>query len=65
MSCDLLDFEPVAGAVVLPGRDFTSADTWREIQSKLGDRRQLDLVLSDMAPNVSGKQHAAFINITA
>ena len=45
--------EPVKGAVILPGRDFTSADTWREIRAAIAGR-EVQAVLSDMAPNVSG-----------
>jgi len=65
VACDLLDIEPVPGAVVLPNRDFTKVDTWREIRSELGDRR-IDVVLSDMAPNVSGNyslDHEAIIHL--
>ena len=32
VSCDLLTMDPVPGAVILPGRDFTKADTWRQIR---------------------------------
>lgn len=56
VSCDLLDIEPVSGAVVLPGSDFTSPHTWRHIRHVVGNRN-IDLVLSDMAPNVSGQSH--------
>ena len=38
VSCDLLDMEPVPGAITLPGRDFTNPQTWAEIKSLLGNR---------------------------
>ena len=39
VACDLLPLDPVPGAVTLPGRDFTAADTWREIREALGGRK--------------------------
>ena len=65
VSCDLLHMEPVPGAVTLSGRDFTSQQTWTEINNIVGDRN-IDLVLSDMAPNVSGNSsmdHDAITNL--
>jgi len=65
VACDLLNIEPVPGAIVLPNRDFTKVDTWREIRSELGER-SIDVVLSDMAPNVSGNfslDHEAIIHL--
>ena len=53
VACDLLTFEPVEGAVILPARDFTSNQTQEEMVRLLGERR-VNVVLSDMAPNVSG-----------
>ena len=53
VSCDLLNMEPVPGAVLLTNRDFTKVETWREIRSVVGDNK-IQVVLSDMAPNVSG-----------
>ena len=44
VACDLLDMEPVTGAVTLPGRDFTKPDTWTEIKDIVGDRN-IDIVL--------------------
>ena len=38
VSCDLLDMDPVPGAVTLSGRDFTNPLTWQEIKSSVGDR---------------------------
>merc|ERR1712059_1278 len=55
VACDLLQVEPVEGAVILSHYDFTSLSTKSSIVSSLGGR-SLDLVLSDMAPNVSGNR---------
>ena len=44
VSCDLLDMEPVSGAVTLPGRDFTNPSTWQEIKSIVGERN-IEVVL--------------------
>jgi len=65
VKCDFVDvicdfffwFEPVDGALMLPGRDFTLENTQQEIV-KLLSGRNVDLVLSDMAPNVSGNSDA-------
>jgi len=53
VACDLLDIEPVAGALILPNTDFTHTSTQEKIKTLL-DGRMPDIVLSDMAPNVSG-----------
>lgn len=49
---DLLPFEAVEGACLLQG-DFTDAATRARIEA-LSEGAQFDLVLSDMAPNISG-----------
>jgi 23S rRNA (uridine2552-2'-O)-methyltransferase len=49
---DLLDMEPLAGVQVLKG-DFREAPVLAELRASLGDGA-LDLILSDMAPNISG-----------
>jgi len=49
---DLLEIEPLAGAMFLRG-DFEDESVEAELARRLGDRRA-DLVLSDMAPNMSG-----------
>ncbi len=49
---DLLEMKPVPGAVILQG-DFTVAATLEALLSAL-DGRDADLVISDMAPNLSG-----------
>jgi 23S rRNA (uridine2552-2'-O)-methyltransferase len=49
---DLLAMEPVGGARFIEG-DCRDAETHEKIRSQLGDRA-LDLVISDMAPNITG-----------
>ena len=49
---DLLPFEEIKGAQLIQG-DFTEAKTLKTIQSLTNDQ-PFDLVLSDMAPNISG-----------
>jgi 23S rRNA (uridine2552-2'-O)-methyltransferase len=49
---DLLDIEPLAGAVLIKG-DFTEDKVLAELLVVLEDR-PVDLVISDMAPNLSG-----------
>lgn len=53
VACDLIDFEPVDGALILPRTDFTRQSSQEQIKELLGDKKP-DVVLSDMAPNVSG-----------
>jgi len=53
VACDLLPLEPVQGALVLAPRDFTLKETQEEIRKGIGDR-QIDVVLSDMAPSNPG-----------
>jgi len=52
LALDLLAMEPVDGVEVLQG-DFREDAVLARLESLLGDT-QVDLVLSDMAPNVSG-----------
>jgi 23S rRNA (uridine2552-2'-O)-methyltransferase len=49
---DLLPIEPIAGVELIQG-DFTEQATLQKIL-ELVDNQPLDLVLSDMAPNISG-----------
>lgn len=49
---DLLPVEPLAGAVFVQG-DFTEADGLARLEAAVG-AGGIDLVLSDMAPNISG-----------
>ncbi|MDT8438168.1 MAG: RlmE family RNA methyltransferase [Wenzhouxiangellaceae bacterium] len=52
IALDLLPIEPIDGVQAIEG-DFHAAEVLAELERALGGRR-LDLVLSDMAPNVSG-----------
>jgi 23S rRNA (uridine2552-2'-O)-methyltransferase len=52
IAVDLLDMEPVAGVTFIQG-DFSTDETLAAIDAALGGR-PVDLVLSDMAPNMSG-----------
>ncbi len=52
IALDLLPIEPIAGVEFLQG-DFTEQETLDRLLAILGDSR-VDLVLSDMAPNLSG-----------
>lgn len=49
---DILPMEPLDGAHIIEG-DFTEEEPLRELEAALGGD-PLDLVLSDMAPNMSG-----------
>lgn len=52
IALDLLAMEPIVGVECLQG-DFTEAETLNRLL-KLIDNQKCDLVLSDMAPNLSG-----------
>ena len=52
LALDLLDMEPIPGVTLLTG-DFREDDVLADLRSRLGGMT-LDLVLSDMAPNISG-----------
>lgn len=52
IALDLLDFEPIAGVEFIQG-DFRDAAVLARLESALAGR-QVDLVLSDMAPNMTG-----------
>jgi 23S rRNA (uridine2552-2'-O)-methyltransferase len=52
VAVDLLEMEPLHGVVFLRG-DFFEDATWRALETEL-DGRRADIVLSDMAPNLSG-----------
>jgi 23S rRNA (uridine2552-2'-O)-methyltransferase len=51
---DLVPMEPVAGVTFIEG-DFTAAETLAALKAALGGV-QVDLVLSDMAPNITGNR---------
>ena len=52
VALDLLPMEPIAGVEFLQG-DFTEEETLNALLALI-DNRKFDLVLSDMAPNLSG-----------
>ena len=52
IALDLLDFEPIEGVTFLQG-DFREDDVLGALESELAGR-PVDVVLSDMAPNLSG-----------
>lgn len=52
LACDLLPMEPLPGVEFLQG-DFTEPEVLAELRQALGSRLA-DVVISDMAPNISG-----------
>lgn len=52
VALDVLDFEPIEGVEFIQG-DFREAEVLARLEAVLGGRR-VDLVVSDMAPNLSG-----------
>jgi 23S rRNA (uridine2552-2'-O)-methyltransferase len=52
IALDLLDFEPIEGVTFLQG-DFHEDDAVRRLEAELAGR-PVDLVVSDLAPNLSG-----------
>jgi 23S rRNA (uridine2552-2'-O)-methyltransferase len=52
LALDVLDMEPLTGVEFLKG-DFRESEVLAAIEEQLGESR-VDLVLSDMAPNLSG-----------
>jgi len=52
LAVDLLPMEPVEGVHFIQG-DFTEADVLAQLQAIVGDR-PVDVVVSDVAPNLSG-----------
>jgi 23S rRNA (uridine2552-2'-O)-methyltransferase len=56
IALDVLDFEPVEGVQFIQG-DFREDDVVTQLTQALGGR-PVDVVLSDMAPNLSGIESA-------
>jgi len=54
VAVDLLAMEPIAGVDFLEG-DFTAPETLEALRNLLGGK-PVDLVMSDMAPNISGNR---------
>ena len=52
IALDMLEMEPLRGVVTVRG-DFSDDSTLKVLDEHLGDRA-VDLVVSDMAPNISG-----------
>ena len=52
IALDILDFEPVEGVTFIQG-DFREEEAMQALEREL-DGRAVDVVLSDMAPNLSG-----------
>ena len=52
LALDVLEMEPLRGVVTIQG-DFSEDSTLRRLEECLGDH-PIDLVVSDMAPNISG-----------
>jgi len=52
IASDILPMDPIAGVDFVQG-DFTEDEVFEELLALLGDRRA-DVVISDMAPNMSG-----------
>ena len=60
VALDLLAMEPIEGVVVIQG-DFRDAEVLQVLEQSLlehGAGKKLDLVMSDMAPNLSGIESA-------
>jgi 23S rRNA (uridine2552-2'-O)-methyltransferase len=53
IALDLLPMAPIAGAKFLQA-DFTEEQALDELAAEIGGEARVDLVLSDMAPNISG-----------
>jgi 23S rRNA (uridine2552-2'-O)-methyltransferase len=54
IAVDLLPMEPIPGVDFLAG-DFTAPETLRALRELVG-QKSVDLVMSDMAPNISGNR---------
>ena len=52
IALDILDFEPIEGVTFLQG-DFREESVLRQLEAAVGGR-PVDVVVSDMAPNLSG-----------
>ncbi|WP_119154446.1 RlmE family RNA methyltransferase [Caldimonas tepidiphila] len=62
IALDLLDFEPIEGVTFLQG-DFREEAVLRELEAALAGR-PVDVVVSDMAPNLSGIESSDAARIT-
>ena len=53
IALDLLDMDPIPGVTFLLG-DFTEDEPLARLEAEIGEGRAVDLVISDMAPNLTG-----------
>lgn len=53
IALDILPIQPIPGVVNIEA-DFTENESLEALETLLGDESGVDLVLSDMAPNISG-----------
>ena len=53
IALDLLPMDPVEGVVFIQG-DFREAEVLAQLEATLDKNRKVDVVVSDMAPNLSG-----------
>ena len=61
IAVDLLDMRPLEGVDIIKG-DFTSNDVITTIKELLGQKK-VDLILSDMSPNISGNKNLDHLKI--
>ena len=57
VSIDLLRMETVPGAILLYPQDFLAPNTLEKVRACLGGRK-VDVLMSDMAPNLTGQREA-------
>jgi 23S rRNA (uridine2552-2'-O)-methyltransferase len=62
IALDFLDFEPIEGVTFLQG-DFREPEVLQDLVTLLAGRK-VDVLLSDMAPNLSGIEHADSVRIS-
>jgi 23S rRNA (uridine2552-2'-O)-methyltransferase len=53
IAVDLLPITSLARVTIIQG-DITDEDIWQQIQQEIAPRGEVDVILSDMAPNISG-----------
>ena len=63
IALDLLPMDPVEGVVFIQG-DFREAEVLAQLEAVLDPGRKVDVVVSDMAPNLSGIETADAARIT-
>jgi 23S rRNA (uridine2552-2'-O)-methyltransferase len=63
IALDVLPMDPVEGVVFIQG-DFREAEVLAQLEAALEAGRKVDVVVSDMAPNLSGIETADAARIT-